>query len=73
MSRNVSYLFLSASLSISGCKSNKLFSYQQAFCEVFFRKISFPFLLNILTSLSNNLPVLRGANVTSIFKSHKLF
>lgn len=43
----------------SGCKSRKLISNWQMFFEVFFRKISFPFLLFIYQSineLSNVLP-----------------
>jgi len=43
------------------------------FFEVFFEKFSFPFLLFIYQSFNELFRVLRGANVTSVFKSHKLF
>jgi hypothetical protein len=65
--------FFVSLVSQSGCKSRKLISNRQMFFEVFFGKFSFPFLLKPYQSINELSNVLRGANVTSVFKSHKLF
>ena len=57
----------------SGCKSRKLISNRQMFFEVFLKKFFIPFSFFSITNLSMSSDVLRGANVTSVFKSHKLF
>ena len=57
----------------SGCKSRKLISNWQMFFEVFFKKIFILFFSSYLPICQWTFRVLRGANVTSVFKSHKLF
>jgi hypothetical protein len=69
----ISFCFPPWFVSQSGCKSRKLISNWQMFLEVFLRKFSFPFFLLIYQSVNELSDVLRGANVTSVFKSHKLF
>ena len=72
MSTNVSFNLISLVFQ-SGCKSRKLISNWQMFFEVFFRKFSFPFSTSYLPICQWTFRYLRGANVTSVFKSHKLF
>jgi len=60
-------------VSQSGCKSRKLISNWQMFFEVFFKRKFLFFSLLKPTNLSMNFPCFAGANVTSVFKSHKLF
>ena len=51
----------------------KSFLYWQEKFKVFFILLSKLKISISLVGISNNLRVLRGANVTSVFKSHKLF
>jgi len=60
-------------VSQSGCKTKTSFCFSQEKFKVFFGFFSIPISSLFLTSLSMNFRVLRGANVTSVFKSHKLF
>lgn len=71
MSTNV--FFLSSLVFQSGCKTKTSFCFsQEKFNKIL--KLFFHFLLfNSPSNLSMNFRVLRGANVKSIFKSHKLF
>ena len=72
MSTNVSFNLVSLVFQ-SGCKSRKLISNWQMFFEVFLKEILIPFSTSYLPICQWTFPVLRGANVTSVFKSHKLF
>jgi len=72
MSTNVSYFFNSACFSKRVQNYTFIFNRQEIF-EVFFKKILFSFSSPFPTNLSMNLHVLRGAKVSSVFKSHKLF
>ncbi|MEA9414919.1 hypothetical protein, partial [Flavobacterium sp. PL02] len=60
-------LFLKA-----GAKVEKSFLTGKKFVKFFFGKFSFPF-SSFLSIFQVTLLVLRGANVTSVFHSHKLF
>jgi len=68
-----SSFLLSASLSISGCKSSYSFFNRQELFEVFLKIFIFAFLLFFLSVCQGTLHVLRGAKVSSTFESHKLF
>jgi hypothetical protein len=60
-------------VSQSGCKSATSFLNWQEIFEVFLENFRFLFLLVFLSVCQGTLLVLRGANVTSVFQSHKLF
>jgi hypothetical protein len=78
MSRNVFLLFFRFIFHTVACLSKRVQKYNfffisQEIFKVFFQRLSSSFLFNFLPAFSNNLRILRGANVTSVFKSHKLF
>jgi len=70
MSTNVSSFVFRLSLK-AGAKV-KLLSNWQMFFEFFFEKFLFLFSTQLYQSINELSNVLRGANVTSVFKSHKL-
>lgn len=72
MSTNVSF-FLSSLVSQSGCKTKTSFCFLQEKFKVFFENFFIPISLFFLPVFQGTFRVLRGANVKSIFKSHKLF
>ena len=65
--------FFFASLSVSGCKSTTSF-YSDKLFEKFFWKYFFNYsFLFPYQFFNERYPVLRGAKITSVFESHKLF
>ena len=84
MSRNVFFFFCLDALqcsstfspfvvSQSGCKSSYSFLTGKKFLKFFFEKFIFRFLLFFSSVCQGTLHVLRGAKVSHVFKSHKLF
>ena len=72
MSTNVCF-FLFSLVSQSGCKTKTSFCFLQEKFKVFFENFLIPISLFFLPVFQGTFRVLRGANVKSIFKSHKLF
>ena len=72
MSTNVYFFFFRLFLK-AGAKVENLFLTGKCFLKFFLKKFYFLFSFFSITNLSMSSNVLRGANVTSVFKSHKLF
>ena len=72
MSRNVFFSFISLASRLAGAKVTILFVLARLL-KSFFEKYFFAFFSSFLSVFQGTLLVLRGANVTSVFESHKLF
>ena len=72
MSTNVSS-FLFSLVSQSGCKTKTFFCFSQEKFKKFWNFFFVSFSLFLLPISQGTFRVLRGANVTSVFHSHKLF
>jgi hypothetical protein len=66
-------LFRFSFVSQSGCKTTTSFLISKNFLKIFWNFFIISFLYNFLPISQWTSVVLRGANVTSVFKSHKLF